>query len=443
MVLVFQSIASSVSDSLKGVSGSGRVAKLSQVLIANAFNNLASLAITLHAARHIGPVGFGALGLVIAIVTFGVVLLDSGVSVALVRNYNSSSDLAERQFLIGGVLKGKVLQVVLVAALAYPLALVVRYLLPVLSELWLVEVGIVSAALMSLWTSVRAMEQARRDYTTFTRYVFLYGAFRFAAYGVMLAFHLVTPMSTILSLYLAPLVVLLVYTLAVRERTSLRIDSLRLVRESIALWGAVKYGVWVSSAAICFALAARAPLITLARRASLKELGLYTAALTFVSGFGLIWDALSTVIVPEVSGLQTVEARLRFRRALFHKLPIMFLLLSGGLAVCLLAQGFLLGPAYRGSLTAFAVIGSATVICMCISVNNNLVHAYGMPQLLTYMQLGRLVAIALMLGICSQIDAFHVAVIYATALFLGDVSLFLCLHRRVRGESSLVVTAAD
>jgi O-antigen/teichoic acid export membrane protein len=65
----------------------GRVGKVSQVLVANGVNNLVSLAITLHAARKLGPESFGQLGLVLAVVTFGVVFLDSGVSVAFVRDY--------------------------------------------------------------------------------------------------------------------------------------------------------------------------------------------------------------------------------------------------------------------------------------------------------------------------------------------------------------------
>src|SRR5215831_5228130 len=95
--------------------GASRVAKVSQVVVANGFNNLASLAITLHAARKLGPERFGQLGLVLAVIAFSVVLLDSGVSVALVRGFNHDTDTESREALVGGVLKAKLLQLLLVA----------------------------------------------------------------------------------------------------------------------------------------------------------------------------------------------------------------------------------------------------------------------------------------------------------------------------------------
>jgi hypothetical protein len=107
----------------------------------------------------------------------------------------------------------------------------------------------------------------------------------------------------------------------------------------------------------------------------------------------------------------------------------------------MLAQRFLLGPAYRGSLATFAVIGSATILCMCISVNNNLVHAYGIPQMLTYMNCCRLLAILALLGVVSQPHALNVAMIYAAVLLAGDLGLFIYLHRRTREERDSIAAA--
>lgn len=420
----------------------GRVGKVSQVLVANGVNNLVSLAITLHAARKLGPESFGQLGLVLAVVTFGVVFLDSGVSVALVRDYNHASDSERRKVLVGGVLKAKALQVVIIAVLAFPLAHLLGYFLPEIKSVDTLAAGVISAALMSLWTSVRSLEQARRNYSSFTRYIYLLAGLRFVIYAATLPFGWMSAMSVVLCLYLIPLFLLLAYTTVVRERVALAFRLSELADEGRALWTALKYGVWVAGSAMFLSLVSRMPLFFLARRSTLKQLGLYTAALTFVSGFSLIWDAINTVVMPEVSGLQSPEARLRFRGMLFRKLPLMFSVLLAGVFACILGQRLFLGAAYRGSISTFLVIGSVTAICMCVSVNNNLVHAYGIPETLTYMNMGRVVVLGIALWVCPRLDSMNVAIIYAVVLLAGDVGLSLHIWRRIGEDRATLRVAA-
>lgn len=424
-----------------GIRGPGRVAKVSQVVVANGFNNLASFAISLHAARELGPEQFGQVGLVLAIVSVGVVFLDSGVSIALVREYNTDADRERLALLVGGVLKAKLLQVILLAALAYPLAHLLRYFLPVLNNPDILTAGIVSAALLSLWTSVRSLEQARRDYSTFTRYIYLFGGLRFGVYGITLVLGKITPMSVILCLYLVPLALLLFYTVVLRERTALRIHRIDLAPEARALWAAARYGSWVAGATLFLSLFSRVPLLVLARRSTARELGLYSAALTFVAGFGLIWDAISTVIVPEVSALQTAQARLRFRALLLNKLFLMFTILASAVGACMFAQGFLLGPAYQGSVAIFFILGSSTAVCMCISVNNNLVHAYGIPQTMTYMNLGRLILLGCVVCLWPHPNAINVAIIWGLTMLAGDTGLYLYISRRISADRASLAVA--
>jgi len=420
----------------------GRIGKVSQVIVANGFNNLVSLAIMLHAARKLGPESFGELGLVLAVVTLGVVFLDSGVSVALVRNYNNTSDPETRKILVGGVLKAKVVQVLLIAVLAFPLAHLLRYFLPEMKSVDTLAAGIISAVLMSLWISIRSLEQARRNYSAFTRYIYLFGSLRVVIYAVTLALGRMSAMSVLLCLYLIPLSLLLVYTTVIRERAALGFSLSDLAHEGRALWAALKYGTWVAGSALFLTLASRLPLFFLARRSSLKQLGLYTAALTFVNGFGLIWDAVNTVVMPEVSALRSPEARLRFRGMLFRKLPLMFSVLAAGVFACILLQGVFLGPAYRGSISTFLVIGSATAICMCVSVNNNLVHAYGIPETLTYMNLARVVLLGIALVVCPRPDSLNVGIIYSVVLLAGDVGLYFHLWRRIGEDRATLRVAA-
>src|SRR5438128_1420131 len=201
------------------LAGGGRSRNVGQVLIANAFNNLSSFVVTVHAARRFGPEGFGKLGLVLSILMFGSMLLDCGLSISLVRNYNSTEDEQQRAGLAASVIKTKLLMVFVVGLFAFPVALALLRVFPVLrgSES-LLAVGIFSAALLSLWVSVRALEQARRAFTSFARYNYFYALTRAACYTGVLLLHANSPMAVALCLYTVPLLMLLTYTLIVRER---------------------------------------------------------------------------------------------------------------------------------------------------------------------------------------------------------------------------------
>jgi len=422
--------------------GASRVAKVSQVVVANGFNNLASLAITLHAARKLGPERFGQLGLVLAVISFGVVLLDSGVSVALVRGYNHDPKAESREALVGGVLKAKLLQLLLVALLAVPIAHAVRFFIPEFNSLETLAAGIVAAGLMSLWVTVRSLEQARQNYARFTTYIYLYGTLRFCAYVVVLMRGSISPLSVISCLYLVPLLLLMLYSFAFRETQVLAIGKFPWAREVNALKKALHYGAWIAGASILLSFLTRMPVFFLAKRSTPRELGLFAAAFTFVNAFGLIWDALSTVIMPEVSGLHTAESRVRFQKLLFRKLPLMGSLLAAVIVACAFAQYFMLGPQFRASLWSFIVLGSFVAACMCISVNNNLVHAYGIPEVATFMNVARVAVAALALGLWWHLDALNVAVIYGFVLLAGDTALLIYVQRRmVKDRISLKLVA--
>jgi O-antigen/teichoic acid export membrane protein len=410
--------------------GRGRLGNIGQVLFANVFNNLSSFVVTVYAARCFGPEKFGKLGLVLSILMFGSMLLDCGLSVSLVRNYNSTDDAKQRADLASSVIKTKLLTVLTIGLLAYPGASLLFRVFPVLQgSQHLLAVGIFSAALLSLWGSVRALEQARRDFTSFARYNYFYALLRAIFYAVALLSHANSPMAVELCLYTLPLTILLAYTLIVRERRVWWPLWAGASTQAAAIMKTLAYGWWVGAASLCFSLLTRLPQFELARHSSARMLGLYGAALSFLAAFSLINDAISSVIVPEVASLTTPDARKRFRRALAQNLPKLAALLLLALGACVMAQLFLLGKAYHDSISIFLVLGSGTIVCLCISVNNNLVHAYGRPELLLYMNLARLCILAVVLSVLSNPDAMSVAIAFTVTMFAGDFLLLIYLRR--------------
>ena len=406
-------------------------------MIANVVNNLSSFVVIVHAARRFGPEGFGKLGLVLSILMFGSMLLDCGLSISLVRNYNNTDDEQQRAGLAASVIKTKLLTVLIVGLLAHPVALLLLRVFPVLrgSER-LLAVGIFSAALLSLWVSVRALEQARRDFTSFARYNYFYALIRAACYAGVLLLDANSPMAVALCLYTVPLLMLLTYTLVVRERKVWWPFWAEASAHAPALMKVVAYGWWVGAAALCFSLLTRLPQFALARHSSARMLGLYGAALSFLAAFSLINDAISSVIVPEVASLTTPDARNRFRRALTTNLPKLLGLLLLALGGCVVAQLFLLGKAYHDSVPIFLVLGSATVVCLCIAIYNSLVHAYGRPQLLLYMNVARLGGLAAVLVTMPHPGAISVAIAFVATTLCGEFLLLLYLRRFRRLDES-------
>lgn len=410
-----------------------RLQSVGKVLVSNIFNNASSFVVIVHAARSFGPEVFGQLGLVLAIMLFASTILDFGLNVSLVRNYNRAESPRERTDLAASVIKTKVSMVIAVGAMAYPAA---RLMLPVFPTFTagasLLAIGILSASLLSLWSSIRALEQARRQFDSFARYNYMYAAVRVTCYISTAFLGENSPIAVLLCLYTIPLLLLLSYSLVVRERTVWWPLRTGVPRQISALGRALRYGRWICASLVCFSLFVRLPQFELARKSSAQALGIYGAAASFLAAFSLINDAISSIILPEVSSLRTPGAREYFRHTFSENLLKLAGVLVLGLIICVLAQSVLLGEKYHDSVPTFIVLGLSTIISLCFSINNNLVHAYGRPELWLYMNLGRLVALGAALSAFRGLSAFTAAVLYGAELIAGDVLLFLYLRRYTR-----------
>ena len=104
-------------------------------------------------------------------------------SVTLVRIYNIETSPDERAGYIRTILGFKVASLLALVPLAFVLQGITTQVLPVLSGYGgLVYLAFLCGGLHSIWTTVRAAEQARRDFRSFRRYTFTYGVLRFLGY---------------------------------------------------------------------------------------------------------------------------------------------------------------------------------------------------------------------------------------------------------------------
>jgi O-antigen/teichoic acid export membrane protein len=407
--------------------------RATSVLSANGFNNAASLVISIVAARVLGLVEFGKLGLAISIASTFSVVINLGLSITLVRFYPSLPDDSDRANFVGSILFWQV-GLLIILGLGYQCVdfLVFRPLFPTFrSTHALAFLVVTSGCLLSIWSTVRALEQAKMDFRALNRYTFAYGLLRLTAAGILIGTHTASPSGFLLALYVGPLALLLALGLL----SSVRIADLRRMRfdprshlRSIRL--AMSYSLWVTVSAISYTVLSRLPQFALARKSSEVDLGLYSAALTFMAAFSLLNDAVRTVLLPEVVALNCRETRHAFYREMLRISPAFFLVLGSALSALAVIQYTLLGHAYRSSVPISLVLGVGTIIAIYIGLFNTMIHSYGCPHLDAVTNVCRVGLLSITLAAVPQLTALGAATAFAFILVLGESALALLLIAR-------------
>jgi O-antigen/teichoic acid export membrane protein len=422
---------------LRGVWSGSLPQKVTGILGANAFNSFAAFLITVYAARAFGPEEFGRLVLAISITTLLSLILDFGLSITLVRLYNIETSPDERAGYIRTILGFKILSLLALVPLAFVLQRITTQVLPVLSGYGdLVYLAFLCGGLQSIWTTVRAAEQARRDFRSFRRYTFTYGVLRFLGFGAFLLFYEASPTGVLAVLYALPVIIgLILYSWFSGYRRFWSATAVYAHRSSAysRLKTVFSYGIWVALSAICYATLFNVPQFTLARTANETEVGLYGAGLTFVAAFSLVNEALRTVILPDVAALSSSSDRLAFRRRLFRLGPAFFSIALFALGFTAFAQYYLLGEAYTASIPIFIILGLATIVTIYLGIFNLLVHSHGVPRLEATNNLARAAALPLLLLVVPK-TALSACLTLASVLVVGELIVYAMLRFKDAGH---------
>ena len=411
--------------------------KVTGILGANAFNNFAAFLITVYAARAFGPEEFGRLALAISITTMLSLILDFGLSITLVRLYNIETSPDERAGYIRTILGFKISLLLALVPLAFVLQGITTQVLPILSGYGgLVYLAFLSGGLQSIWTTVRAVEQARRDFRSFRRYTFTYGVLRFLGIGTLLLLYEASPTSVLGVLYALPLIGLMLYSWSSGYRPFWSAPAVDACRSSAysRLRTAFSYGIWVALSAICYASLLYLPQFMLARAASETEVGLYSAGLTFVAAFSLVNEALRTVILPDVTALSSSSDRMAFRRRFFRLGPAFFSVALFALGFTAFAQYYLLGGAYTASIPISIILCLAIIVTMYLGIFNLLVHSHGVPRLEATNNLARVVALTMLLLVVPK-TALSACLTVASVLVVGELIVYAMLRFKDAGHN--------
>lgn len=401
-----------------------------RLLAANTANNAASFALTVAAARILGPDDFAAFALAVTLTAMLAMVIAMGQNLALVRLHAIEAE-TERPIVVRAVLGWQLVLLALLTILLPVLVPLTIGLLPVLiGAAALTGAGLWAAGLLSLWNMFRALDQSRGDFDVYARHTLAYAAARLAAPVLVLPLAGATSFGFFLALYPIPLMLLLAWGWATRYRTQWaagRGAGWRAIRH--ALGRSLRYGRWVALSGLLYGLLFRLPQMFLSREATATETGLYSAALTFLAVFSLLNDTLRTLLLPHVAGLRSEGERAGFRRALRRRVALILGGLLAVLAGVASAQWLLLGAEYHASVPLLLVLGSVVAATLYLGLLNMMVHAYGVPELDAAVNAARLGALALAFALIPA-NAMAATVALAAVLLVGELGLYRILRRR-------------
>lgn len=399
-----------------------------RLLAANVANNAVSFALTVAAARLLGPEEFGRFALAVTLTSVLAMITAMGQNLTLVR-LQAVEAPADRPVIVRVVLTWQFFVMAVLTALLPALVPVVQRLLPVLAGATaLTAAGLWSAGLLTFWNVFRALDQARGDFGAFSSQTVAYAVMRLLAAAVVLPLTGITPLGFFLALYPIPLVLLQGYGWITRYRHQwsegagagwpARWRALRL---------SLNYGRWVALSGLLYALLFRLPQMFLSREAGAAETGRYSAALTFLAVFSLLNDTVRTLLLPRVTALASEESRSRFRRALRRKAPLVFGGLLAVLAAIAAVQWLLLGPAYRASLPLLLILGTVMATTLYLGLLNMMVHAYGVPSLDAGVNVTRVVALGIAFALIPP-TALATTIALSAVLLVGELGLYGALR---------------
>lgn len=406
-----------------------RLHSLFGILGANTFNNFASFIITIIVARVFSPEEFGQFALATAITTNLSSILDFGTNVAIVRLYNVENDQTYKIALFKVIHKWNIGLLIFISIVFYPMGLFFIHIFSIFKEAaLLVYLAIISAGLLNVWSTTRAIEQSKKNFKSFQSYTFTYAFLRLFTLGFFVITRSINLTSIYLSLYILPLATLIIFITIVKYLNRPRNINNNHVNEWRILRSILSYGFWIGLGNILFTILFQIPQFILARTASADEVGFYGAGYTFLPIFLLTNDAIRTIILPDISAIKDIKARQEFRKRLWKLCPIFFTIMFIILLAISFIQYFILGKSYHSSVPVFLALGGSTIIVMFLGYSNTLIHSLAIPHLVAMINFGRVVMFMLVTLLIPK-NALYMSLSLATVLIVGEVATYFIIDK--------------
>ena len=405
------------------------------VTAATFINNFVSFVVQIAAARVLGVREFGVLSLAFSVTLLTGAIGEFGLNLATIRLFNKYKGDAERQkILLGSVLAFKTMIFVSLLAISIPIGRFLAYRLSGDSGNWvLFAVALATGGLLFFWTYLQSLFQCYRQFNSLATYIILYSGLRLVALSVAYTLVGSDSLTWFLATYTLPTAMLFVVGVIPRASKLLTSSILTPQLSITALKGAISYSKWVALSGIAYMMMPHAVRFILAARASITEVGIFSAGMTFAVAFTTLNTAVRAVLFPQVTALEGHGEMKRYLARLKNIAPYYAVFVVLGIVTLGFLQRFILGEEYLAALPVFLITAGAFAVVFFVSLGTMLIHTMMRPKVETYVELIRFCLVALFAFLIAPNGAMGVAIVYAIFLIGGTVSKLLVIRRWLYG----------
>ncbi|GEM90768.1 hypothetical protein ODE01S_22020 [Oceanithermus desulfurans NBRC 100063] len=401
------------------------------VTAATAFNNLLAFVVNVVAARMLGAEGYGVFALAFAVATLVGLLGDLGFNLSMVRLFNKYQSEPEKQSMLLGVALGvKGMLFLLLAVALWPLSkLLALRLVADYTSNWLMATALLTGGLLFLWTYLQSYLQAYRAFKWLTTCIIIYSGLRLVGLPIAYIYFPRDPLAWLVTTYTAPVLVLALFGVAPKGYKAISSLLKQPDARSAMLKELLKYSKWVALSGIAYTSMPYVVRFILATRASVEDVGIFSAGMAFTAAFSTLNTAVRAVLFPQVTALEGREAIERYIGRLVRMAPYYAGFAVLGIVGLGALQWAVLGEEYRLALPVFLVTSSAFATVVFLSLGTMLVHTMMRPEAEAYIELIRLCLVTLGSILVAPSGAIGVAVVLALFMVGGTLAKLLMVRR--------------
>ena len=400
---------------------------------ATAVNNLLAFVVNVIAARTLGVEGYGVLSLAFSAATLIGLIGDLGFNLSMIRLFNKhQTDPDKQSILLGTALGVKGLLLALLAVISWPLSDFLALRLGLHSaNTRLMAIAFVTGGFLFLWTYLQSYLQAYRSFKRLTAYILAYSVFRLIGLPIAYLFSPQDPLAWLLGTYTVPVLVLILIGVvpkigkdiaSVFQQPGLALDVLKEM---------LQYSKWVALSGIAYTSIPYVVRFVLATRASVEDVGIFSAGMTFTVAFSTLNTAVRAVLFPQVTALEGREAIERYLRRLVRIAPHYVGFAVLGIVSLGSLQWVVLGEEYRQALPVFLITAGGFAVVVFLSLSTMLIHTMMRPEIEAYIELIRVFFITIGSILVAPSGAIGVAVVFALFMIGGTVVKLLIVRRWV------------
>lgn len=228
--------------------------------------------------------------------------------------------------------------------------------------------------------------------------------------------------------------VLLIVILGILPKAKkLLLKTLAYPRQSLAiLKEGLNYSKWVALSSTAYIAMPYAVRFILATCASLKEVGIFSAGMTFALVFTTLNTVVRAVLFPQVTAFEETERIKLYLKKLREVTPYYTVIATAGIVMLALLQWFVLGEEYRAAMPVFLVTAGSWAFVILLGLGTMLVHTLMRPYIDALVNVGRLCSvIGLALFLIPKFNALGAAVSYATPLLIGEIYMLWYVYQKI------------